>query len=315
MINKKRIFNLEKYIGHLGSNESYFVGARASSVSNELLSRIGFQAPLNAGECVLPSAKFGPVSRFNAEGRYEILRDLPKETAYREVEWKWNEWVGGGKSEERSEIREVPYQRFPRKRILPPSIELKIIQCNDEYWIIASTEISRESDQHLGLHSINLFLEIFKECEILSKNLVPILPKNLKKLNWIVLPKGEYPWTTVSERIETVVSSAKRGSQPVIRSRVQAIEKFAPEFVAIGQHGFDGYIVFGFTLRNLFVLESIYPGNATYVFREDWRPLSMRTKAEILGENLQYKRFVHRDSWIVEIGTMFRENPAPNLVA
>ena len=61
--------------------------------------------------------------------------------------------------------------------------------------------------------------------------------------------------------------------------------------------GFNGYVIMGFTKKNLYLLESAYYGNATYIFDEDWRDLSKMTKAKILNENLQKDRIIHREGW------------------
>ena len=42
-------------------------------------------------------------------------------------------------------------------------------------------------------------------------------------------------------------------------------------------------------------------GNATYVFRDNWEGLSKLSKAEIIQNNLQEKRLVHRVNWPYKI--------------
>lgn len=65
----------------------------------------------------------------------------------------------------------------------------------------------------------------------------------------------------------------------------------------MGEAGFTGYFVFGFPAKKLFVLESIYSDNATYVLDEDWEQISRLTKAEILDQGLHQERLVHRVGW------------------
>ena len=57
------------------------------------LRQIGFSEAREAGNTVLP-AILGPVSRYNAEGKQIVRRDLQMETAYRQVEWHWKEFHG-----------------------------------------------------------------------------------------------------------------------------------------------------------------------------------------------------------------------------
>ena len=58
-----------------------------------------------------------------------------------------------------------------------------------------------------------------------------------------------------------------------------------------------GYIIHGFTKKDIYVLESMYYGNATYIFGDGWEQLSKMTKAEVLNEQLQKARIVHRLGW------------------
>lgn len=118
-----------------------------------------------------------------------------------------------------------------------------------------------------------------------------------KRLNWQILPPGKYPWERVQTAVQPIVTQAKRGNQAVINRRLEVVSESQPEFVAIGQAGFNGYIVFGFPAKNLYVLESAFYGNATYVFEENWESLSQKTKAEILNEALQKARIIHISGW------------------
>ena len=59
----------------------------------------------------------------------------------------------------------------------------------------------------------------------------------------------------------------------------------------------DGQVIFGFPHKNLHILESMYFGNATYVFDERWEELSKMTKAEILDQRLQTDRVIHEEGW------------------
>ncbi len=78
---------------------------------------------------------------------------------------------------------------------------------------------------------------------------------------------------------------------------METVNALKPDFRAIGNGGFHGYIVHGFTKNKTYILESMYYGNATYVFDGAWEELSQRTKAEILRESLQKVRVIHRKGW------------------
>jgi hypothetical protein len=62
--------------------------------------------------------------------------------------------------------------------------------------------------------------------------------------------------------------------------------------------------MFGFSEEQLYVLESVYTGNATYVFDKNWEELSKLTKAEILNGSLQEDRLIHRESWNDQVNAL-----------
>jgi len=265
---------------------------------NPILKKIGFEGIPEIGDTVLPSEDFGPVSRFNSSGGEIIHKDQKMETAYRQIEWHWQEWRGRYDREEMSSIVDVPYKRYPRTFIPPPSEEFSIGKTSaGNYAVLASpTEFTNQTEKIL-VHKINLFLEIFGECEIFTESLDEMIPSPLRKLNWRVLPPGKRPWATLKQDINQVLSLVTDGSRPVIEHRFEVVNSYGSEFIAYGQAGFRGYVIFGFPHKDLYVCESIYFGNATYVFDDDWEELSKKTKAEILNENLQKARIIHREGW------------------
>lgn len=102
------------------------------------------------------------------------------------------------------------------------------------------------------------------------------------------------PWEQLSKQLEPLVNLAKEGNRPFILHRLEKVYSYNPDFTAVGTAGFKGYVIMGFPSKNTFACESIYYGNATYIFAEKWEDLSKRTKAEILNANLQKDRIIHR---------------------
>lgn len=142
-------------------------------------------------------------------------------------------------------------------------------------------------------------------CEVFAPDLAPVTPPTATRLNWQILPPGKYPWERVRRAVQPIIERAKRGNQSAIAMRLETVSNYAPEFVAIGTAGLHGYIVFGFPDRPLYILESAYYGNATYVFDRDWETLSQLTKAEILDQSLQKDRLVHLSGWTVRLARLF----------
>ena len=307
IIQQKRIISLNSHLGHLRPGQKFFIGFPLPVQHDKLLARIGFTSRHNVGETVLSKPVFGKISSYNAEGKHIVRRDLPKETAYRQVEWHWNEWRGYGETEEMSRIVDVPYERYPREFIPPPGIELSISGSDETGFLVVSPSMEFKSEnEDKIIHVINLFLEIFGEAHVLSKDLKAIRIPKVQRVNWTILPQGEYPWEKLKEHVEPILKAASEGKRPVIRNRLEIISGYTPLFVAIGRAGFSGYLIFGFPEKNIYVCESAFYGNATYIFEKDWEQLSKLTKAQILDENLQKDRLIHQEGWGKKVASILR---------
>jgi len=297
-LQKKRIRNVEQYVKHIPQGNKIIIGISNPQRFPTILERIGFSKEYQSGETVLPPGDFGTVSIYNSEGKEFPRKDLPLETAYRQAEWQWTEWRGKYHTQRMSKIVDIPYKRYPREFIAPPSIELATHIDQNEGLLVVSPEISNISGNYeLLKHTVNLFLEIFGECEFFTDNLEKIRANNTVHLNWEILPKGKMPWEQFKKTIEPLLKEAPKGNRPVLEYRLGIINKMEPDFRAVGRGGFHGYIIHGFTDKKLFILESMYYGNATYVFDDAWEELSKKTKAEILTEKLQKDRIVHLQGW------------------
>lgn len=298
LIRGTRIRSVDRYLGRIKKGTSVIFGVPLAGQDSKLLERIGFNKAPGLGDAVLPAPVFGTVSRFNAEGKDKVHKDQPKETAYRQAEWTWEEWHGRYDRLERSKIVDVPYKRYPRTFIPPPSVELAVQEGKDGELIIATPSTAYEmANESRIVHLANLMLEIFGYCQILTGDLEEIPLSKLRRVNWEVLPRGRRPWKKLEHELKQVIDGASEGNQPVIRHRLEVVNRYEPDFVAVGRAGFRGYLIFGFPEKELYVLESAYTGNATYVFGEDWDSLSKLTKAEILSDDLQEARLIHREGW------------------
>ncbi|MBL7819462.1 MAG: hypothetical protein JNL65_02525 [Saprospiraceae bacterium] len=305
MITKKRIRKLRKNI----RNELFETEILPSVILNEksnknLILSLGFTRSMEIGESLLP-ASIGPVSKFNSEGKGIPDKSKPKETAYREIEWCWEQWAGQGRSERVCQNKLVPYKRWPRIFIEPPSIEIVITKKEHGNIYISTPPILASIENEIQVvHQINLLLELFSHCHILTNDLVPALIPN-KRLNWNIFPPGKRPWSEQKALLRPLLESIKESRIiPVIESRLEDINHLDPDFTACGTNGFHGYIVFGFTSKNIFILESALYGNAIYVFNNNWEALSKLTKAEILRNNAQIERITHngkRANWLDRI--------------
>lgn len=304
MIKKKRIRKLNPYKKLLPTTDEAFVTFSGATTAN--LERAGFSDDAEEGAKILPN-RVGRISLFNAEGKNRIRRDMPMKTAHRTVEWHWYERHGRDKVE-RSDFRDVPYKRYPREFIEPPAIELTLSTDTDGNVILISDPIKGwQKNEALLIHAINLFLELFGECIILDENRLTVLPSNIKRVNWKLLPKGERPFERLKQELRPILASIKRGKRSFVDKRLELLNRFNPEYAAIGIGGFSGYILMAYPDKNLFVLESLLYGNATYVVSKNWEEIASLTKAEILRDNLHEGRIIHQSNWFSKVHDLFKD--------
>jgi hypothetical protein len=298
VITGTRIRAPQRHFTRLRDGQSIVVGAPASGKSQ----RAGFPAQSRPGDTILP-AVVGPTTRFNAEGRWLIHRDQPMETAYRTVQWSWREWHGDTPVDQ-TDWRDVPFQRYPRTRVPAASLELTLAtDAGGNEVIVAPAIVYSGATPELLMHAVNVFLELFGEAHLFSTSLRSITMVPHRRINWEILPQGRMPWPQLQEAVQPILQGAR--NVPLILDRLETINALEPTELFIGRAGFAGYIVFGFPNRRLWVCESRFYGNATYIFREDWAALSQLTKAEIIDGDLHFARLVHHVGWHQQLREVF----------
>lgn len=298
LITKSRINSIDKYIAPFKKEEGLYVAIEINTKGAELkLKAIGFPSIDFTGVKLIPRG-IGPVSKFNAEGRDILLKNLPMETYYRDAYIK--DWHGD------YHYVDIPGERYQREHINAPCQEISLITINGKNYAISDLLPNTKEEKDQIKHVVNLFLEIFGRCEILGKNKCPeVSTAPLKRANWQILPEGEIVW----ERVNQYVGDEHEPNENVgklLKYRFKTIIQYKPDMVYYGNGGFHGYLVFVFKKKNLVLMENMLYGNATYVFRDNWAELSKLSKAEIIKHNLQEKRLVHRESWPYQIASLFK---------
>lgn len=287
MINKNYIFNVNSYMTAFAEGESFYVVKALHEVPQEKLEKIGFSQQ-EAGTRILP-AICGPKSRFNVHGSFILRKDLPKETCWRE--WYCMKWNGDW------HYVDIEYQRYQRDLIPAPEIELTILEKDGNKYIVSPLLINNEQSKECIKHTINLFLELFHSCDLFKEGLTPIFPPcQIKKVNWQILPPGEYPWERMKEVLK--LPNVRKTKAKAQRSTYEYISQYKPESVVVGLAGFHGYIVYLFPEKELALLEHMQNGNATYVFQtSNWEMFSQLTKSEIINNELMSERVIHKSDW------------------
>lgn len=294
-IKQKRVRNLQHYIPPSLIGSSLIVGVPVADISREQLARLDMSYPPILGETILPPA-IGPVTRFNSKGKENPLRDEPKETHYRDFEFTRLEWHGPDQVEVTG-FTWVPYEKYPREFIAPPGLELTTAKSAADEVVMIFGPFHYQDEAATLLHAINLCLELFGQCFVYDKSGSPIARPKVISLNWRILPEGDMPWDVMSKALKERLESQRPKSKAAAMHRFQMISELEPDFCAVGSGGFRGYVVFGFSARGLYVMESQQANNAIYIFDDDWKILSKLTKAEILQSSSHVARIIHSSEW------------------
>lgn len=258
-------------------------------LTKQMAIKVGFAGIPDAGDSILPIAS-GPATSFNAHGKEIVRRDLPMETRSRMINTSWQDWHG----QTHYGIQTRDYEAYPRE-LIPPPEEFLTGMRKDGHVFAASRTVSRDEDEADIVNILNVFLECFPSFEIVRPDLTE--PTEIRKLHWKILPQGQYPFERARQSLDDYLQRLSDDDRATATERIRAITRHSPDFVAVGVGGFSDYVVFGFTGRRRYVLESPNTGNATYIFRDEWEAISHLSKREILQGNLQEDRLVHNARW------------------
>lgn len=300
-INKKRIISVNNIVDKIPSGIEFKVVKSVNNLDFNTISKIGFPVKLESGYKILPNI-IGPVSKFNALGKYKPLKHLPKEYRYLyTIYWEWTEYNG----DKHSKFVDIYRMCYQREFTPPPSIELTYTTNDESSYIISESLINNESNHEIIKNTINLFLEIFGDCELRYSDLKNITPPITKKVNWEMLPKGEYPWKRENSHIHKKLNKkSSRVKEPIIIRQEQIIT-FGPDEIYQGSGGFKDYMAYIFKEAGITILESTQYDNATYIFDLNWEEVSQLTKADILQNNLQKARVIHSEGWLIKLSKHF----------
>lgn len=291
IIQGKSVRNVKKYLSNFNEGECFYIGLRnLKAYSNELI-EYGIVGDLQEGESFLPRPN-KKVTTYNSNGKVVINKSIKEERTI-ERQYSIVDWHGTPHSGTCYQTRMC----YRRDRINPPEVELTY----SNGLLLSPLLTNNDDSEGLTRHIINMYLEIFGTCEVLSEDLSNKKSTKLRRLSWNILPKGEYPWKSAKPYVDSILASTPNKYKGIISKRHEDIADKVPDFMAIGDQGFYGYIIYGFTSKNIYIFESNKPDNATYVFKGNWQVASRLTKSEILNGNLCETRIIHNKSWVNEV--------------
>lgn len=299
MIKQRRVNKIEKYLRDIPIGEKVYIAIK--NITLEELNELRNQnlKPIEKEKIYVPE-DIGPTTRFNLYGKEVVIKNLEKVPRLINRNYNIKDWHGNW----HSGVASYSKYCFPRQIVPPPVIE--IIYTNN---MVVSKGIENRKDNYsLIRHTINLFLEIFGQCEILDLNYEGSFLNDVKieRVPWRILPEGEYPWEKVKKHYDIYIDpKVKLSDRETIKSRHKLISNYVPDRLIIGEDEFSGYLVYVFTKKNLSVFESYILNNATYIFGSNYETYSKLTKSEIIRGKLCNKRIIHSKNWSNEIKNLF----------
>lgn len=294
LLKQKRINSISYFSNAKEGSDIFICVDNVERFPLEIL-KFGFKMEDPIGSTILPFP-FNKCAQRNAEKYTTIDKSLPKENYVQTIYWTRTEWAGRGETREVTEFTDICKKRYHRDVHMPFSVCFTLIEDKNGKCIVSDAIKYVQSNQSKLINTVNMLLGLFGECFIVIDEKIKI--SKTIHLDWEILPKGEYPWDTVKETVKKVCDKGNQTQKAMMLRNCEAISKLSPDFVAYGRAGFRGYIVFGFVNKNLYILESIFPNNATYIFENSWEELSKLTKAEILNQSLHKARIIHNSSWL-----------------
>lgn len=289
MIKAKRIRKPKRYLYELEENEEFYIVVPLCDSYKDILNKYGYEESKKKSELWVP-LPLKKTTIENINGSWKINKSLPKierdfEREYHIVDWHGYDHYG------------TCYQT--RKCYQRTFINAEEIAFNIEGDVLFSPLFKNDdADMNTVKVAINILLEIFGQCEIRRKNFKSMssLPKH-KIVSWEILRSGISDKNKLKDYVDKTIEVLPKKQRNIIKNRHEFFEMQKPDFFVIGSQNFWGYVVYGFSSKNLYFFECNRPDNATYVFKGDWQKASQLTKSEILNDHLQDERIFHKTNW------------------
>lgn len=291
---KKFVVNPKRYLFALHSGEQFYIAALLSDSDRTRLRQ--YRIALN-GAARIP-IPIRSATCFNADGRWILLHDRPKELRCFVRTFCLRDWQGnvhyGSCVQER-----LCYQR----KLLPPAELAFYVENNVLFSPLLTNE---DACMERIKQAINVVLEMVGHCEIWTAEKSPaFLPTNQIDVPWEILRSGTQDQSAWNSYIQKAVECKSEAQKVEIRDRHEHLWKMQPEFCVLGTQNFFGYVVYGFPAINLFLFESNQINNATYVFLGNWEQASRLTKTEVLSNSVQEARIYHTGQWKEHLGQLY----------
>ncbi len=298
-MSKEKKFRILKSENHLSAfleeGASFYIGLLLEDfLKSPNLSRYGLPRDPSAFPKTFIPAPRGSATKANIKGKY--VRKQPEEKTDKKVHIKYT----------RKDGIKIEYDRifhvYVKMLLHLYNIELSLRENSHGQKIVVSPRLRFENtsaSNTKNTHVINMFCEVFNDFEVFTDALEPAIPFN-KQFDQELLPQGKLADAGNFDELVQVAGRVLRNEKETraFHERLKVIQEYNPDILGKGSKGFLGYIVFGFTDKGIVILESMYHGNATYVFDvNDYEEKIVKDKQVILNGHLAKRRFFHHENW------------------
>ena len=201
-IKGKSVRNLVKLISNVGKVGSIRLAHDVTNATSDVWVSLGFGPVLEIGQSLIPAC-ISKYTTFNANGREVVRKDLPLEPQPRSFYTTWQDWHG----HEHSGIQTRNIDMYPRDYIPAPSESLYVVGINGRMLIATKETTLADENEAENLHLANLMLECFGEFEAVDASSGLTIGAKLKRLQWDILPPGDYPWTRIKEIVGVITTT------------------------------------------------------------------------------------------------------------
>jgi len=304
---RSRIRNVNKHLrAYLQEQENFYVGLLFEDyLKSPLLKKYGLPTSFPSIDSSITPLPKGSVTRANVKGKYVRKEPEEKETIIKLIDYIHP--TNG------SHIRyNRKYHVYIKELAHKYNESIFFVENEHGQQIVVSDmllyDLSKEYTVR-NTHIVNMFYEMFGDYEIFDQSFNPAIHFN-KKFDEIILPKGTLGSQNNLEEIVKIGSRFTRNeeAQKAFYKRIKVLQKYSPDIRGKGANGFLGYMAFGFSDYGIVLLETMYSGNATYVFRQDnYEEHIVKDKQTVLKNKLHLKRFAHDKKWEEKLEKFMRQ--------
>lgn len=296
---KRRIRNIDNYLKFfMNEKDEFYLGIPFNEYKkSSLLSKYKLPNNFTIENNNIQPAPVGSVTKANVHGKF--IKKIPEEfeTISRHIDY----------------IRKKDGVRieYDRNYIIYKKIKLHqfnsklffVINKHGEKLVISEKLKFDNLDNLKSTHIANMFNEIFNSFEVYDKDLNPAIHFNTK-FDQLILPSGKLKDKNNFDNLLEISRRFNKNEehQKAVQKRLQVLKSYNPDIKGKGPTGFLGYIVFGFSDLEIVILETMYAGNATYIFTKDnFENSIINDKQTVLNQNIHEKRFFHNENWEILI--------------